>query len=212
MPIQSFTAAYPRIRKPPGWLLLHVTVNTSGQTATIGALFMTRLPRYRRADACTREPGVLPVPGSSVLVLAAFGFLCAAPAVAQTEIQPGSAARSQGMQFSGTQPTGQALPGADRSAQGGAAQVMGQERLRQQLSQAGFQDVRVLDAAYLVQARTQDGNTVFMMINPPDGTMRTSSAQGAGTTGSTAGSAQRSAPGDTSGNARQPASGTGRTQ
>jgi len=193
-------------------LLLHVTVNTNGKTATNGALFMNRLPRYRRAEACTREPGVLPLPGSLILVLAAAGFLCAAPAVAQTEIQPGSAARSQGMQFSGTQPTGQPLPGADRSAQGGASQVMGQERLRQQLSQAGFQDVRVLDAAYLVQARTQDGNTVFMMINPPDGAMRTSSAQGAGATGTTAGSAQSPASGGTSGNATQPGSGAGRTQ
>lgn len=45
--------------------------------------------------------------------------------------------------------------------------AMSQDNLRKQLQQAGFKNIEILDAAYLVQAQTSDGNSVFMTINPP---------------------------------------------
>ncbi|MFO1039631.1 MAG: hypothetical protein U1E45_22535 [Geminicoccaceae bacterium] len=44
---------------------------------------------------------------------------------------------------------------------------MTQQKLRSDLEKAGFSNVNVLDAAYLVQAQTSDGNRVMMFINPP---------------------------------------------
>jgi hypothetical protein len=44
-------------------------------------------------------------------------------------------------------------------------QDMSLDKLRQQLTQAGFREVQILDAAYPVRARTQDGNTVLIMID-----------------------------------------------
>lgn len=64
-------------------------------------------------------------------------------------------------------------------------QAMSQDKLRQQLTKAGFSNVKILDAAYLVQARTEDGNDVRMMINPPASGTRTSGAtSGSSATGS----------------------------
>jgi hypothetical protein len=60
----------------------------------------------------------------------------------------------------------------------GQQQAMSQQRLRQQLTQAGFQDVRIVDAAYLVEAKTQDGNTVYLMINPPSTMPSAATSQG----------------------------------
>ena len=68
---------------------------------------------------------------------------------------------------------------------------MTQDRLRQVLSQAGFQEVKIVDAAYLVQAQTKEGDSVLMLINPPSmGNMSSTSATGSApkSTGSTAGS------------------------
>lgn len=42
-----------------------------------------------------------------------------------------------------------------------------QSRVIQTLQQAGFQNIEIVDAAYLVHAKTKDGNTVTMLINPP---------------------------------------------
>ncbi|WP_029006921.1 hypothetical protein [Azospirillum halopraeferens] len=61
--------------------------------------------------------------------------------------------------------TGAGATGA--GATGAGATAMTQDRLRQTMEQAGFQDIEVIDAAYLVQARTQDGDTVYMVVNPP---------------------------------------------
>jgi hypothetical protein len=40
--------------------------------------------------------------------------------------------------------------------------------LRRQLREKGFQNIRILDAAFLVQARTQDGRPVVMILSPQD--------------------------------------------
>ena len=90
-----------------------------------------------------------------IAAAAALGVALAGPAFAQ-----GQQGQQQQSQSSGQQ----RQQGQSQSQQ----QAMGQERLRQQLTQAGFRDVQILDTAYLVQARTQDGSTVLMTINPPN--------------------------------------------
>ncbi|MDX2205289.1 MAG: hypothetical protein NW223_21255 [Hyphomicrobiaceae bacterium] len=45
--------------------------------------------------------------------------------------------------------------------------AMTQDKLRKSLQDAGFKSVRVVDAAYLVQAQSEDGENVLMYINPP---------------------------------------------
>ncbi|MFC1458578.1 hypothetical protein ACETIH_18100 [Microvirga arabica] len=67
-------------------------------------------------------------------------------------------------------------PGASRSDQ--------RAMLRRELRQAGFRNIRILDAAFLVQARNRNGDQVVMIINPPgSGGVSTTSNQV--TTGST---------------------------
>lgn len=92
--------------------------------------------------------------------------------------------------------SGQAQSAEGRSGQGQSGQqqtsAMSQDKLRSSLQSAGFQDVRVVDAAYLVRAKSADGSPVFMMIDPP--------AAGA-TAGAAAGASQQ--PGQTQSGQRQ---------
>ncbi|MBZ9674014.1 hypothetical protein [Mesorhizobium sp. ES1-3] len=70
-----------------------------------------------------------------------------------------------------------ALPAFAQSSDtqtGSSQQPVSAEKLKTQLSNAGFKQVQVLDTAFLVKAQTEDGNDVLMLINPP----------GAGTTSS----------------------------
>ncbi len=121
---------------------------------------------------------------------AALGLVLAVPAFAQTA-------------GSGGTPGTSAMPGTSSGSQSQAQQQqpmqqrmrpMTQDEIRQQLSQAGFQDVRIVDEAFLVQARTRDGHHVMMMINPPQmpltasqGGMMPGSGQGDSATGSNGG-------------------------
>ena len=54
-----------------------------------------------------------------------------------------------------------------KSQASSSARAMSQDKLRQVLSQAGFENVRVIDAAYLIQAKTKEGESVTMILNPP---------------------------------------------
>lgn len=45
--------------------------------------------------------------------------------------------------------------------------AMSMDTLRNSLKQAGFRDVRIVDATYLVHAITSDGTFVIMTVNPP---------------------------------------------
>ncbi len=112
---------------------------------------------------------------------AVFGLALAGHAFAQSsQSQPSQNHSSQGSSGSSAQ---------SFSGQRTQAQVMSQDKLRQQLTQAGFREVQILDAAYLVQAQTQDGQTVMMMIDPPHGGSQTSRAtSGSRTSGSSGGS------------------------
>lgn len=69
------------------------------------------------------------------------------------------------------------------SGTGQQDQVMAKtaEKLKTQLSNAGFKEVTVLDAAYLVQAQTEDGNRVLMLINPPANMTDTTATTGSTT-------------------------------
>jgi hypothetical protein len=117
---------------------------------------------------------------------AALGLALAGPAFAQSTPGAGGAS-SGGSQASGSKANGSQASGSQAgTGQQAQTQAMGQDKLRQQLTQAGFRDVKILDAAYLVQARTQDGNDVMMMINPPASGTRTSGTKGGSSaTGST---------------------------
>ncbi|HZD90171.1 MAG TPA: hypothetical protein VE224_08740 [Pseudolabrys sp.] len=58
--------------------------------------------------------------------------------------------------------------------------AMTQRKVRQALQQAGFKNIRVLGASYLIQAKDNNGNTVYMAISPPQTTV----GNGSATTGS----------------------------
>ncbi|MBY0226903.1 MAG: hypothetical protein K2Q28_13960 [Hyphomicrobium sp.] len=49
----------------------------------------------------------------------------------------------------------------------GRPAVLTPTKLRDSLEKAGFEDIRILDAAYLVHARNSDGDLIVMTINPP---------------------------------------------
>jgi hypothetical protein len=140
---------------------------------------------------------------SKLIATALVGIALTAPAFAQGQNQgqnqgqqnrPSSGSSSS--QGSGSQGSGSQGSSSQSASQGGSSasqsqqQAMSQQRLRQQLTRAGFQDVRVVDAAYLVEAKTEDGNTVYLMINPPasmptaSGAMRGSSSASGSTGGS----------------------------
>jgi hypothetical protein len=73
-----------------------------------------------------------------------------------------------GMQHSGTDAQ---MGSSGQQAQGGPntgrPSVLTPAKLRESLEKAGFKDIQVLDAAYLVHARNSDGDLIVMTINPP---------------------------------------------
>lgn len=52
--------------------------------------------------------------------------------------------------------------------QDGATRFEQRSLLRQQMRREGFRDIRISDAMFVVQARTPDGRTVLMVVNPAD--------------------------------------------
>jgi hypothetical protein len=123
-----------------------------------------------------------------VTLYAAALALLAGPAFAQTSATTPSAGSTEAKQ----------QPGVPSQTGGTASRVATPQQVRSTLEKAGFKEVRVLDAAYAIHAKTQDGNVVFMMVNPPDPTGATgasASATGSSTnTGSSGTSESRSAP------------------
>ena len=93
-------------------------------------------------------------------------------------------------QQSGTQSQGSPNAAAQAASQPPAAV---QAKLRQSLEQAGFKEVKIVDATYLVHARTSDGNMAVMYIDPPAGSASTGSSASASsdTVGSSASSGQQ---------------------
>jgi hypothetical protein len=97
----------------------------------------------------------------------AAAALFAAPAFAQQSSNQG------GGQQSSQPPKAQAAAGQNQQSGQGSGQqsaqmqAMGQGKLRSTLEKAGFSSIEILDAAYLVNAKSPDGNQVMMFINPP---------------------------------------------
>lgn len=88
---------------------------------------------------------------------------------------------------------GQANQGSSQSAANdGRPRAMSPAKLKTTLESAGFKNVVVVDAAYLVHATNSDGDTIIMTINPPSmagATTQSSSGQrqGSSSTGSSSG-------------------------
>ena len=53
-----------------------------------------------------------------------------------------------------------------QSAKGKTAATLTVEKLQQDLQKAGFTDVKVLEDAFLIQAKTKDGNSILLTIGP----------------------------------------------
>jgi len=86
------------------------------------------------------------------LYLSAATLLLAISGTAFAQSPPGTATPSP--------PTAAAkAPKADRS-------TLTIEKLTQDMEKAGFSDVKVLEDAFLVQAKTKDGNPILMTIGP----------------------------------------------
>ena len=64
-----------------------------------------------------------------------------------------------------------------------------QQRLEQDLEQAGFRDVRIMPESFLVRAKNRQGLPVMMIINPDSVTAVTAATPGAGGSGGNAGGA-----------------------
>jgi hypothetical protein len=101
-------------------------------------------------------------------------------------IAPAAAEQSGTAQKSGTAPQAGAtqsgtMQSNSSSTQAARPSAAAQAKLRDSLQQAGFKDIKIMDAAYLVHARTTDGNFAVMYIDPP--------SAAAGTTGSSSGAA-----------------------
>jgi hypothetical protein len=83
-------------------------------------------------------------------------------------------------QQSGTVPQTSPSSKAESSKAAGQPSAAAQAKLRQSLEQAGFKDIKVLDAAYLVHARTGDGDMAVMYIDPPVASSATTGTSASG--------------------------------
>jgi len=84
-------------------------------------------------------------------------------------------------QQSGTQ-SPQAGAQQQSSKQSGNKSAAEQTKVRQSLEQAGFKDVKIMDAAYMVHARTASGEMAVLYIDPPSVASGTTGSGSAGST------------------------------
>jgi hypothetical protein len=84
----------------------------------------------------------------------------------------------------------------DQNAQPAKTQTHMTQRLRDDLSKAGFTDIKIMPSSFLVRAKDSQGNPVMMVINPDSVTEVTeensagSSGMKGGTTGSNSANTQ----------------------
>lgn len=123
-----------------------------------------------------------------VTTAAAIMALGVLPAAAQSGSSAGSSIGSSSAAQKGSQAQGQSSH----------ISAMSQDKLRKTLQQSGFTDIQIVDAAYIVHAKTSDGNLVVMYIDPPTSVTRSSQS------GSQSGSSGQSTTGSAS-----PSSGSG---
>jgi hypothetical protein len=65
-----------------------------------------------------------------------------------------------------TSATHPAVPDATKQQNSGQKSILTIDKVTQDLQKAGFSDVKVLEDAFLIQAKTKDGNPVIMTIGP----------------------------------------------
>jgi len=91
-------------------------------------------------------------------------------------------ALAQGQQ-SGSQQTGQSSQASQSSQPAQAASTRSYKEVEESLKQAGIQNVKTLNAAYLVSAVTKDGEQVTFVVDPPGAASAGSGGQQAGQQG-----------------------------
>jgi hypothetical protein len=117
----------------------------------------------------------------ALVLAAAIGITGSSLAFAQTS----SSSNSQ----PATHPQSQtASPGSSSPATGQNGLVT-RQKLAQDLQNAGFSDVKIVQEAFVVQAKTRDGNPIVMTIGPNGLSAFEAIANGPATTGSTGHSA-----------------------
>ena len=95
------------------------------------------------------------------------------------------------------QPGSQANSSQSTSTQGTATSdqnVAAAQRIRQDLTSAGFTDVKVVAESFVVQAKTKDGNPVLMTIGPHGMSVFEAMNSGSGTVGSASAGANAASP------------------
>lgn len=95
-------------------------------------------------------------------------------AAAQEAQEPPKPAENQ----AATQDTGQSADRAERTGMSEADMVASQKKVMKALTEAGLKDVRIMDAAYLVQAVTPDDEQVMMVVNSAGMPIRTGDTSG----------------------------------
>lgn len=100
--------------------------------------------------------------------------------------QSGGSAQSDGMNKS----SGQQASGQPKGAMSDEQMAASQQKVMKSLTDAGLQDVTIVDAAYLVQARTSDDEQVMMVVNSAGVPL----GQGGNQTGSSGGNQGTSKP------------------
>ena len=74
-------------------------------------------------------------------------------------------------------------PNAAEQKNAGQPSVLTVDKLKQDLQKAGFSEVKVLQDAFLIQAKTKDGNPILMTIGPNGMSALEMSNSGGATTG-----------------------------
>jgi hypothetical protein len=127
----------------------------------------------------------------SLILTAALLALISPAAFAQT-----SAPNSSQMDAASSK-NDQSSPGANAQDSGRSQNAAAIEKLRQDLQNAGFTDVKVVAQSFVVQARSKDGDPVLMTIGPHGMSifeaMRMDNS-GSGTTGMSRNGANSNAP------------------
>jgi hypothetical protein len=73
------------------------------------------------------------------------------------------------------------LPNAAKQQNAGRQSVLTIDKIKQDLQNAGFSEVKVLEDAFLIQAKTKDGNPVMLTVGPNGmSALEMSNASGAG--------------------------------
>ncbi|MEZ0167411.1 hypothetical protein [Microvirga sp. TS319] len=131
-----------------------------------------------------------------VIVALALGLASSPMALAQSST-PSASQPPGNVQSKPAAPNSQAAP---PSGQNG---LITRQKLTQDLQSAGFSDVKVVEEAFVVQAKTRDGNPIVLTIGPNGMSAFEAVTSGPASTGSTGSSGSSSTNPNASGGATQ---------